>query len=104
MGQTDEKAIERKGKGRGKTTPTSQSAWAKARDASSADLTAIDPALIGSAVQAVAMAGAALMVSTTRDGGAVSITVFDNDEKERVYAHSSEEIEYVFRGLVEQYG
>jgi len=104
MGQSDEQEIERRSKRR--STPKKQegSLFQGLRKSQGCGLDAVDKALIGAAVIAVAGADGALMVSMTRDGGAAAITLFVGDEKDKMYAHDTEEIEYILQGLVETYG
>ncbi len=104
MGQTDEARLEHKSRSKARAGGKAASPWTRKTNREECDITAVDPAVMGAAVIAVAAAGAALMVSTTRDGGAVSLTLFDNDEKERTYAHSADEINDLLLGLIEQYG
>lgn len=48
--------------------------------------------LIGEVVGAVTRDGAAILLGTTRDGGALVITVCDGDQRIKFYASSSEEV------------
>jgi len=103
MGVKDEQQIQRS-KSKRTSQPAQQSGrWKRPTNAEPCDLTAVSPGLIAEAVVRVAVSGAALMVSTTRDGGAVCLTLFDNDTRDKMYAHSVEEIEVALQGLIEEY-
>lgn len=71
------------GKGGGKWTRYQGSACP-----GGADWGACTPQLISSAVVAVALAGDALLFSTTRDGGALVITICSGDKRLKLYAPS----------------
>ena len=103
MGQHDEMAMARKSKGRSSAPAQQGRSWRKPANVEACDITAVDPTLVGAACIAVAKHGAALMISTTRDGGAVCITLFDNDSRDKMYAHSQDEIEVALQGLIEDY-
>ena len=44
-------------------------------------------------------AGHAIAIARTRDGGAISVTVYVGEERLRSYAHSESELEELFEGL-----
>lgn len=103
MGQNDEMAMARKSKGRSSAPAQQGRSWRRPSNVEPCDITAVNVTLVGAACIAVAKHGAALMVSTTRDGGAVCITLFDNDNRDKMYAHSQDEIEAALQGLLEEY-
>jgi len=103
VGVKDEQELQRRAKKRTSEPAKGSNRWRKPASAEPCDLSAVDTNLIATAVVRVAMSGAALMISTTRDGGAVCLTLFDNDTRDKMYAHSVEEIEYALQGLIEDY-
>jgi hypothetical protein len=59
--------------------------------------------LLRDAVVAVTDAGAAFLISTTTDRGALSITVLDGNDKIREYPHNVDEAELTLRWLVSMF-
>lgn len=94
--------VERQDKHNGKSARLSKVAAARAGEA--ADITSVDPRVIGMCVMSVVRAGAAIMFSQTSDGGAISITLFDNNERTKEYLHRGDEIEQYLTGLIEIFG
>lgn len=58
-----------------------------------------NPEMIGEAVLNVIRQGDAIMVSTTSDGGAIRVTIFEGDRKHHQYVASVEELEKLLRGI-----
>ena len=46
---------------------------------------------LGEAVHAAVMGGLGVLIAATSDGGAISVTVYDGDERFRSYASSADE-------------
>jgi len=51
----------------------------------------------------VVAAGAAIMFSRTRDGGAIVVSVFDGDDRAKEYAAQLDELVEIFRQLAAAY-
>lgn len=64
-------------------------------------VSAIDPKLIATAVQAVLGTGAALIFSATRDYGAICLTLLDGNDRHKVYATNVQELQQALNDLVE---
>lgn len=56
---------------------------------------------IGDAVQAAILGGLGVLLAPTSDGGAISVTVYDGDERLRSYASTGDEWEEVLRALTD---
>lgn len=54
-------------------------------------------------VQCALTAGCAVLVGHTRDGGALCITVLDNDERHRTYVSNADELEEAAQALMHLY-
>lgn len=104
MGQTDEQDIEQRKRKRGKPAPKESTSLLRRQVDSQADLSSVDPALVGRAVQAVVSADNAVMFGATQDGGAVCVTLFADGQRDKTYAHSTEEIEFLLEGMIQDYG
>lgn len=59
---------------------------------------------IGLLVHAVTHAGAAIMLGRTSDGGALSVTVLDGENRIREWPNSVEEFDSLFSWLVGMFG
>src|SRR5689334_15004130 len=70
------------------------------RPRSSVDWDQIDQSRIGLLVHAVTKPGAAIMFGRTSDGGALSVTVLDGDNRIREWPRSAEDFEALFAWLV----
>jgi hypothetical protein len=57
--------------------------------------------LLGDAIHAAIMGGLGVLVAPTSDGGAVSVTVYDGDERLRSYASSADEWTAVLGALTD---
>lgn len=57
----------------------------------------------GIAVDTVLAGGCALIVGRTRDGGAISLTVLDGDERHRGYAANHKELDNLLGNLMDKY-
>lgn len=55
----------------------------------------VDAEQIRSAINAVASAGAAILFSTSSDGGVLSLLVMDGDQKPRFYPKTAEQAEII---------
>jgi len=67
------------------------------------DWSAIDPAILRGAVDAVTKSGGAIMFGVTADGGAFSICILQGDQKVKEYPHSTEELEEMLKGITQWY-
>lgn len=63
----------------------------------------IDNGLLRNAVCAVADNGAAILLGKTSDGGALSIKVFDGNDKVEEWPHSVADCESTLRWLIEMF-
>jgi hypothetical protein len=64
-----------------------------------ADWAKVDEALILAALSSVTAEGAALLFGTTRDKGALVLTVCDGDERVKLYASTREEMNEHLRSI-----
>lgn len=60
----------------------------------------VDPALLHSAVCAVLQAGDAVLLGTTRDGGAVAMQLYSGDSLDKLYCATLEELQDALRGVL----
>lgn len=67
----------------------------------SADFTEISD--LGKALQVCVEAGCAIMLGRTRDGGAVVLTILDQDERHRTYCSNNVELQNAFDAIVNMY-
>lgn len=58
---------------------------------------------IGDLVQSITGAGCAVILGKTSDGGALSITILDGDERYREWPHTTEEFAEVLAWVVGRY-
>ncbi len=58
---------------------------------------------LGAVVDSVLLGGAAIMLGSTRDGGAVVITVFDGEQRHRTYCSNDRELENAVESLQAAY-
>jgi len=58
---------------------------------------------LGGVVDSILLGGAAIMLGSTRDGGAVVITVFDGEQRHRTYCSNDRELENAFSSLQAAY-
>ena len=56
-----------------------------------------------SAIQAVISASCAIIVGSTRDGGAVVFTVLDGDQRHRTYCSTEQELQDAVNALIDMY-
>lgn len=63
----------------------------------------VDASLLRSAVHAATMAGAAIILGVTSDGGAYSICVLDQDQKVKEYPHGVDECEQSLQDIIDFY-
>lgn len=66
-------------------------------------LSAVDQSLLASALHAVVSDGAALMVSATRDQGAICLTLLSGETRHRVYPSTVQELDQALRDLIESF-
>ncbi len=59
--------------------------------------------LVGAALDAVINAECALILGSTRDGGALVLTVLDGEERHRTYCSSDGELQAALQALIELY-
>lgn len=59
---------------------------------------------IGKALQVLCVAGCAIILGATRDGGAMVLTILDGDTRHRTYCSTSEEIQDAFDAIIDMYG
>ena len=64
-------------------------------------LTAVDSALLASAILSAVEHGCALMFGATRDGGAVALTLLDGNERHKLYPQNVQELNQALRDLIE---
>ena len=62
---------------------------------------AIEPAVVGDRVLACLRVGRAVLLSTTSDGGAVSVTLYDGDDRRRSYCSDEAEFAEALAALTE---
>lgn len=84
-----------------KSTAGSKYGFVQTNGSKPASWDGVSPEIVGEAVLAVLDAGDAMMVSTTSDGGAVRITLFEGDSKHSTYVHTPTELEAVMRGIAQ---
>jgi hypothetical protein len=77
---------------------SSQSTAGDARGAAALALTTAE--LLRETVTAVLNAGDAILIGTTRDGGAVAIQLFSGDRVDRLYAATLEELQETLQGVL----
>ena len=58
---------------------------------------------LGAVIDVVLSGGAAVMLGSTRDGGAVVITIFDGEQRHRTYCSSDHELENAFASIFAAY-
>jgi len=58
---------------------------------------------VGAVIDSILLGGAAVMLGSTRDGGAVVITVFDGEQRHRTYCSNERELENAFASLQAAY-
>ena len=54
---------------------------------------------MGGVIDSVLLAGAAVMLGATRDGGAVIITIFDGENRHRTYCSNERELESAWASI-----
>lgn len=67
-------------------------------------LSAVDSKLLALAFAAVVSDGAALMVGTTRDYGAICLTLMSGNDRRKVYPSNVQELDQALRDLVDSFG
>jgi len=58
---------------------------------------------VGTAIDAILDAECAVIIGSTRDGGALVITILDNDERHRTYCSNPEELEEAITEVIMLY-
>lgn len=58
---------------------------------------------LGQALQVCVEAGCALMLGSTRDGGAMVLTILDGDDRHRTYCSNDVELQEAFDAIVDRY-
>jgi len=58
---------------------------------------------IGTALDAILNQGCAVIIGTTRDGGALVITILDNDDRHRTYCSNEDELEEAISEIIQLY-
>lgn len=66
-----------------------------------ADWSKVDVELLVAAIVSVTGEGAALLLSRTRDGGALCLTLCDGDDRLKLYASTREEMNDHLRGIAD---
>lgn len=56
---------------------------------------------LGDAIQAVILGGLGVLIAPTSDGGAISVTLYEGDQRLRSYASTVEEWEEILRALTD---
>lgn len=64
-------------------------------------LSAVNAEILVSALHAVVSDGAAIMLSATRDHGAICITLLSGEQRHRVYTSTVGELDQALRDLIE---
>lgn len=64
-------------------------------------LRAVDASVLASALHAVVSDGAALMVSATRDQGAICLTLLSGNDRHRVYPSNVQELNSALQDLID---
>lgn len=64
---------------------------------------AVDPSILRGAVDAVTMAGGAIMLGTTADGGAYSICILYQNDKVKMYPHTYQECEAALAETLQEF-
>lgn len=59
--------------------------------------------MLGGALAAVLRAECAVIFGTTRDGGALCITILDGEDRHRTYCGNDEELQDALRAMIENY-
>jgi len=59
---------------------------------------------LGLALDLVMRAGCATIIGTTRDGGAVVLTILDGDDRHRTYCANEKELDDAISAIEELYG
>src|SRR6266511_261811 len=67
--------------------------------AGSADLDQIDPGVFLAACQAALRSGIGFLLAPTSDGGAISVTVYEGENRSRAYCASSEEFQRAIEAM-----
>lgn len=68
---------------------------------SSADFTEVSD--IGKALQVLVESGCAIMLGRTRDGGAMVLTILDQDDRHRTYCSNNVELQSAFDAIIQMY-
>lgn len=92
------------GMGKAKGTKNAKSKWTKYTPTASTKACfweEISAPLIGELVGCVTRDGDAILLGTTRDGGAFAITVCSGDERIKFYARSSDELAKIITDLIQ---
>jgi len=58
---------------------------------------------LGTALDAILDAECAVIIGSTRDGGALVLTILDNDERHRTYCSNPEELEEAINEIIMLY-
>jgi len=58
---------------------------------------------LGTAIDAILDAECAVIIGSTRDGGALVLTILDNDERHRTYCSNPEELEEAITEVIMLY-
>jgi len=58
---------------------------------------------MGAVIDSVLLAGAAVMLGATRDGGAIVITIFDGQDRHRTYCSNERELENAWASISAAY-
>lgn len=93
------------GTGRNQVGPNTLLAFRPNKKAEEAvDWAYIDALTIATCISAITMAGGALMLGRTSDGGAYSVCVLVGNDKLKEYPHSKVECEELLVSLTEHFG
>lgn len=66
-------------------------------------LKAVNPTVLADALHAVVSDGAALMFGTTRDYGAICLTLMSGNDRRKVYPSNVQELDQALRDLAESF-
>jgi hypothetical protein len=87
--------------GKGGNLLTRRNPFTTSKVASAPDMVECRTALLG--IEALLRAECAIIISRTRDGGAICLTVLDGDDRHRTYCSSEDELEEAFSAIAALY-
>jgi len=100
MGKTTSEGPE---KGKGGNFDTRTNPFLKAMKYAGGYPELTDEPRVTKAIDAALAKGCAVMIGTTRDGGAIVITILDGDDRHRTYCANSDELTAAADAMIELY-